>query len=226
MYPFGFQFNSVSLFTYLNFPVWASVRRETFWFVLLTLYLYYCLEWKQSVSARRISGNLAPHSKSLTLFKIYCLHNDARAQPVSSFSTFSPSPSFLPSTLTCLLSLAYISICPTAGLGKKGLHEQALCHSGRVHQRAECSGWSGLLWREDKEVSRKPSPQLLARFALLQCVSALPGCPASFVRLTEYKLVLLPGNAASGDTQPWDEHTVCLSFHRSFTLYDLIYILI
>lgn len=30
MYPFGFQFNSASLFTYLNFPVWASVRRKKF----------------------------------------------------------------------------------------------------------------------------------------------------------------------------------------------------
>lgn len=63
--------------------------RETFWFVLPTLYLYYCLEWKHSVSACRISGDLAPDSTSLTLFKIYCLHNDSCAQPLSSFSSFS-----------------------------------------------------------------------------------------------------------------------------------------
>lgn len=46
MYPFGFQFNSASIFTYSNFPVWAFMRRETFQFVLPTLYLYYCLDWK------------------------------------------------------------------------------------------------------------------------------------------------------------------------------------
>lgn len=63
--------------------------------------------------------------------------------PVPSLCLLSP---LLPS-LRCLLPhprflspLAYISICPLAGLGEKGLHEQALCHSGRVHQRAECTG--------------------------------------------------------------------------------------
>lgn len=89
MYPFSFLFNSASLFKYSNFPVWAFVRRKTFWFVLLTLYLYYCLEWTPSVSSCRISGDLAPHSKSLTLFKMYCFHKDACAQPLSSLCSFS-----------------------------------------------------------------------------------------------------------------------------------------
>lgn len=111
MYPFGFQFNSASLLTYSNFPVWAFIRRETFWFVLPTLYLYYCLEWKHSFRACRISGDLAPHSKSLTLFKIHCFHKDACAQPLSSFSSLSlypPPPMvslcFFLFTLTCFLS--------------------------------------------------------------------------------------------------------------------------
>lgn len=173
IYPFGFQFNSASLSAYSHIqilPVWGFVRRKTFWFVLPTLYLYYCLEWKHSVTLCRISGDLAPHSKSLTLFKMYCFHKDACAQPLSSLSP--PVSSLFPSTSSSLilsfsLSLAYISICPLAGLRKKGLHEQALCHSGRVHQCAECARWSGLLWREDKEVSRKPAPRHPARSALL-----------------------------------------------------------
>lgn len=89
IYPFGFQFNSASLSAYSHIqilPVWGFVRRKTFWFVLPTLYLYYCLEWKHSVTLCRISGDLAPHSKSLTLFKMYCFHKDACAQPLSSLS--------------------------------------------------------------------------------------------------------------------------------------------
>ena len=96
-----------------------------------------------------------------------------------SFPLFTVSISLsLPQT-TLSFSLAYISICPLAGLGEKGLHEQALCHSGRVHQCAECTGWSGLLWREDKEVSRKPAPRHRARSACPSVFSAMPGCPAS-----------------------------------------------
>lgn len=120
IYPFGFQFNSASLSAYSHIqilPVWGFVRRKTFWFVLPTLYLYYCLEWKHSVTLCRISGDLAPHSKSLTLFKMYCFHKDACAQPLSSLSP--PVSSLFPSTSSSLilsfsLSLAYISICPLA----------------------------------------------------------------------------------------------------------------
>lgn len=164
----------------------AFVKRKTFWFVLPTLYLYYCLEWKHSVTSCRISGDLAPHSKSLTLFKMYCSLKDACSQLLSSVSFFS-SPVFfciLPSSSpssSFSSSLAYISICPLAGLREKGLHEQAVCHSGRVHQRAECTGWSGLLWREDKEVSRKPAPRHPACFA--SHVFTLPGWSASLCQL-------------------------------------------
>lgn len=195
MYPFGFQFNSASLFTYSNFPVWAFVRRKTFWFVLPTLYLYYCLEWEHSVSSCRISGDLASHSKSLTLFKMYCFHKDVCAQPLvfSPFFLFPPlshlllclSPS-LPVSPSLSFSLAYNSICALAGLWEKGLHEQALCHSGRVHQCAECTGWSGLLWREDKEVSRKPALRHTARCALLR--SARPSVFSCNARLPRFRL--------------------------------------
>ncbi len=116
MYPFGFQFNSASLFTYSNFPVWAFVRRKTFWFVLPTLYLYYCLEWKHSVSSCRISGDLAHHSKSLTLFKMYCFLKDACAQPLSSLSSFSLFCSlhfFLPHPFFLLRLHLYLSSCRT-----------------------------------------------------------------------------------------------------------------
>lgn len=106
----------------------------------------------------------------------------------------SPSLSFF--------SPAYVSICPITGLGEKGLHEQALCHSGRVHQRAECSGWSGLLWREDKEVSHKPALRHPACFTLLRtfyCVfSPLPSCLAS----PECKLGLLSGSTSSVTPNP------------------------
>lgn len=90
--------------------MWAFIRRETFWFVLPTLYLYYCLEWEHSVSAFRISDDLAPHSKSLTLFKIYCFHCDACAQPPSSLSHFS-----LPLSLSlsiCLLAASHHLLLP------------------------------------------------------------------------------------------------------------------
>ncbi len=225
MYPFGFQFNSAFLFTYSNFPVWAFIRRKTFWFVLPTLYLYYCLEWKHSVSSCRISGDLAPHSKSLTLFKMYCFHKDACAQPLSSLSSFSLLPSLhclspsLPPSPALSFPLAYISICPLAGLGEKGLHEQALCHSGRVHQRAECTGWSGLLWREDKEVSRKPAPRHPARSALhvpvffLRCQVA----PLPLVSLTEFNSALLSGITASVTPNP-ERQTHRLSVFMSTTI--------
>ncbi|TNM89767.1 hypothetical protein fugu_004001 [Takifugu bimaculatus] len=77
------------------------------------------------VIARRISGNLAAHPTFLRLFKISCFHEDRRAQPVSSFSPFSPSPCLPPSRPP---PPPTFSICLPAGLGEKGLHEQALCH--------------------------------------------------------------------------------------------------
>lgn len=121
IYPFGFQFNSASLSAYSHIqilPVWGFVRRKTFWFVLPTLYLYYCLEWKHSVTLCRISGDLAPHSKSLTLFKMYCFHKDACAQPLSSLSPPVSSVSlhvFLPHPLFLSVSRLhlYLSSCRT-----------------------------------------------------------------------------------------------------------------
>lgn len=74
-------------------------------------------------------------SPSLPLF----LSLSASLPPLAISSSLTLTLAFFHS-LSLSLSLAYISIAPIAGLGKKGLHEQALCHSGRVHQRAECTG--------------------------------------------------------------------------------------
>lgn len=90
MYPFGFQFNSDSLFTYSNFPVWAFVRRKTFWFVLPTLYLYYCLEWEHSVSSCRISGDLASTPNLWRYLK--CIVFTKTPVPSLSFLSFFPFP--------------------------------------------------------------------------------------------------------------------------------------
>lgn len=85
----------LSLFLIFKFFLWVFVRRETFWFVLPTLYLCYSLEWKRSVTSGRISGDLAPYSKS-KLFKVHCSQRDAGSQPLSSLSSFSsPSVSIL-----------------------------------------------------------------------------------------------------------------------------------
>lgn len=110
VYSFSFLFNSASLFKYSNFPVWAFVRRKTFWFVLPTSYLYYWLEWTHCVSSCRISGDLAPRSKSLMLFKMYCFHKDACTQPLSPLShlfsvllrVFLQHPCFISPSLTSL----------------------------------------------------------------------------------------------------------------------------
>lgn len=59
-------------------------------------------EWRQSATARRISGNLAAHPRFLTLFKTSCFPEDARAQPVSSLSP-SPCPALPPPSLSVLL---------------------------------------------------------------------------------------------------------------------------
>lgn len=55
-----------------------------------------------------------------------------------------------PTSLSVSLSL-WLSF---SGLGEKRTHRQAVRHSGCLHQCAKCAGWSGLLWREIKEVRR------------------------------------------------------------------------
>lgn len=148
-----------------------------------------------------------------------------------SLHVFLPHPRFL----SFSLSLAYISICPLAGLRKKGLHEQALCHSGRVHQCAECARWSGLLWREDKEVSRKPAPRHPARSALLRtslcccfgCVFFffLPLWPVPFASITEYNLVPLSRINASVTPNPGEQIERLLVFMSTISYLTLHYLL-
>lgn len=149
----AFSLISVSIHIFKCFCV-SFCKEENI--LICSASLYYCLEWKQFVSSCRISTDLAARFKSLTL----STKMPVPIGPVFFFSFF-----LLPCLLYlfCPSSFAYSSICPFTGLREKGLHEQDLRHSGRVHQRAECSGWSGLLWREDKKVSCKPALRQLAR---------------------------------------------------------------
>lgn len=187
MYPFGFQFNSASLFTYSNFPVWAFVRRKTFWFVLPTLYLYYCLEWKHSVSSCRISGDLAPHSKSLTLFKMYCFHKDPCAQPLLSLSCFSLFPSLhslsISSSLTCFLSPSPTSLSvlmqdsERKGFMNKLYAIQDVCISVQ-NALDEVASYGERIkkWVVSPLLGTQPAPFCSAR---PRVSSAMPGCRAS-----------------------------------------------
>jgi len=64
----------------------------------------------------------------------------------------------------CPASLSFCLPLILLGLWEKGFHEQAVCHSGCVHQCTECSWWSGLLWWEDKEVSLSSRCLCLSRY--------------------------------------------------------------
>lgn len=193
MYPFGFQFNSASLFTYSNFPVWAFVRRKTFWFVLPTLYLYYWLEWKHSVSSSRISGDLAPHSRSLTLFKMYCFRRRCLcpasvlcllflSPPVSSSVSphpFLPHPCFLSPSPTSLSVLLQDS--ERKGFMNKLYAIQDVCISVQ-NALDEVASYGERIkkWVVSPLLGTRPTPLRSALLCTSQCFfSTMPGCPTS-----------------------------------------------
>lgn len=135
-----------SLYSHIQIFSMSLCTEETFSFVLLTLYLNYSPEWKEFVTSCRISGDLAARSKSRTLFKWIAVRKTLVPRLLF--------PLYLPFFICIWLEVSLFT-----GLGEKGLHEQALRHPGRVHQCAECSGWSCLLWRTDKKVSCEPALQ-------------------------------------------------------------------